>query len=198
VPHFAVFAGEDHLKLRIWLSAVVLSVAVGPPALGAFEDENILAGMPDGYKVGAQQDNGRTTLMEFIPEGETVQDWTTMITVIVQRDNDDANAADFASNMAAAWGESCAGAKAGLLVDDITNGYPYVIWQYECPLNGQTGKPETMMMKVIPGRDALYMVQYAVRAAPSIKFMKDALDYLGPEVSVCDTRIPERDCPEGM
>jgi hypothetical protein len=186
------------LKLRIWLSAVMLSVAAGSPALGAFEDENILAGMPDSYKVGANQSNGRTTLLEFIPEGETVQDWTTMITVIVQRDNDDAKAADFASNMAAAWGQGCPGAKAGPLVDDVTNGYAYVIWQYECPLNGQTGKPETMMMKVIPGRDALYIVQYAVRAGPSIKFMKDALDYLGPEVSVCDTRIPEQDCPERM
>ena len=134
----------------------------------------------------------------FVNEGETVEDWSTMITVIIQRDFDNADAGVVASNMAAAWSEGCPGAKAGLLVEDVTNGYPYVIWQYECPLNSETGKPETMMMKVIPGRDALYMIQYAVRAAPSIEFMKSALDYLGPEVSVCDTRIPERGCPEGM
>jgi hypothetical protein len=193
-----VFAREERLKLLIFAMAIVAAAALGLPALGALEDENILAGMPDGFKVGAQQNNGQTILMEFIPEGETVEDWTTMITVVVKHDIDDANAVDVASNMGAAWGESCPGAKAGPLVDDVTNGYAYVIWQYECPLNSQTGKPETMMMKVIPGRDALYMVQYAVRAAPSIEFVKNALDYLGPKVSVCDTRIPEQDCPEGM
>ena len=46
----------------------------------AFEGENLLAAMPQGYKVGFQQKKGAKQSTEMVPAGETVQAWTEMVT----------------------------------------------------------------------------------------------------------------------
>ena len=50
------------------------------------------------------------------------------------------------------------------LTEGDVNGFPFVLWSFVCPLNPQTGKPETMYFKGITGSDAFYSVQYAFRA----------------------------------
>lgn len=177
--------------------AALAAMGLSLPA-AALEAENVLTGIPDGFVVGFQQSDGVSTLIEYIPEDESLEDWSTMVTIAIRRDLADADASVVAENLAAAWDEACPGSASEALGEDEVNGYPLVVWLYQCPLNAQTGKPETMMMEVIPGRDALYMVQYAVRAEWSDDFMTEAVDYLSESVLVCDTRIPEQACPEGM
>lgn len=177
-------------------SAALVVAVLATPSFAALEAENVLTAVPEGFVVGFEEGDDSRHLVEFIPDGETVDDWSAMVTVVTLHDADNADAA--ATNMADAWIEACKDGSAGPLSEDVVNGYPYVIWGYDCPLNAQTGKPETMIMKVIPGRDALYMVQYAVRAPYSDEFGQTAYTYLVDQVSVCDTRIAEQACPEGM
>ena len=42
----------------------------------AFEGENLLVAMPDGYKVDFQQKKGSARITEMVPANETVQGWT--------------------------------------------------------------------------------------------------------------------------
>ena len=69
----------------------------------------------------------------------------------------------FATNMADGWKAACRGEDAPVtkLTEGDVNGFPFVLWTYVCPLNTQTGKPETMYFKGISGSDAFYSVQYA-------------------------------------
>ena len=77
------------------------------------------------------------------------------------------------------------------------NHYPFSLWLYACPLNPQSGKPETMTMKSIRGADGFYSVQYAHRKTADKSTVTPQATYLRT-ISVCDTRKADRQCPAGM
>jgi hypothetical protein len=62
------------------LLAVCFLLLTFSPAFG-FEGENLLAALPDGYKVGFQQKKGSAQITEMVPVSETVRGWTEMVTV---------------------------------------------------------------------------------------------------------------------
>ena len=45
------------------------------------ENENLLAELPEGFKVDYQGKENNFVISEMVPEGESVNDWTTLITV---------------------------------------------------------------------------------------------------------------------
>jgi hypothetical protein len=158
------------------------------------DGENLLVGVPDGYVLGdkAQGDTGLVGA-EFIPKDETVDDWTSMITVQIFR-GVKLGPDGFADQLKTGWEGACANSKVERLGEGRVNGYRYSAWYYVCPLNPKTNKPETMWLKAIRGNDALYSVQYAFRAAPDDKRKATADKYLAA-ASACDTTKPKHPCP---
>jgi hypothetical protein len=67
----------------------------------------------------------------------------------------------------------------------------------KCPNNPETSKPETVIFRVIQGKDALYSVQYAWRSVPEKEQFISAIKYLG-QVLVCDTTSSDHPCPDDM
>jgi hypothetical protein len=177
--------------------AVIAAVLAGAPARAELLAENLLTNLPDGFKVGFQTRQGQMDMMEFVPAGETVEDWSAMVTVQVFHGQANADGDAFARRLAELWEGGCKGSKAERLDGGQVNRYPFVLWHYACPRNPQTGKPESMWLKAISGTDALYLVQYAYRAVPSVELERPALAYLA-KASVCDTRKEDRACPPGM
>jgi hypothetical protein len=159
--------------------------------------ENLLTAIPDGFEIGFQTREGSMDMMEFIPKGESVKEWTSMITVQIFHDLGKQDSDVFARRVAEMWKGGCKDSAAERLGAGTANGYPAAAWHYWCPLNTQTGKPEEMWLEAISGNDALYVVQYAYRADATDKMELQALNYLAA-ASVCDTRITERACPAGM
>ena len=54
------------------------------------QDENLLLAPPAGFEVGHHQDSrDGVTLIEWVPAGETVQNWSEMVTVLVFRKRPD-------------------------------------------------------------------------------------------------------------
>ena len=76
----------------------------------------------------------------------------------------------------------------------LEHGYAASLWLFTCPLNPQTGKPETFYDKLISGTDALYSVQYSFRSTLDPEVVPSTLAFLD-KVGVCDTRLPDRPCP---
>ena len=60
-------------------------------------------------------------------------------------------------------------------------------------INKATGKPEITWFKAIQGNDSFYVVQVAFKAWPSKEQITQWMGYL-KEVTVCDTRLPDRAC----
>jgi len=177
------------------LLVVVLLLALPAPA-SAFQGENLLVSLPDGYKIDFQKKQGNTQITEMVPKAESVRAWTEMVTVQVFHGLK-STPEQFRGRIAGLWSKACPGAESAAIMSAVENGYPVTMWLSSCPLNKDTGKPEFTFMKAIAGKDSFYVVQKAFKATPSKEQTAVWTQYL-KKVGVCDTRLPDRACPAGI
>jgi hypothetical protein len=187
---------NEHRRRWWGLALAALAMPVEADAQ-SLVDENLLTGLPSGFEVAMQGSQGQMHMMEFIPSGESVEDWSVMITVQTFRGIENGDGDALARQMERLWLGTCKGAAVERLGGGQTNGYPFVLWSFACPKSPMSGKPESTWLKAIGGADAMYVVQYAYRQLPSDELAEPALSYLAG-ASVCDTRRPDRPCPPGM
>jgi len=176
---------------------VLVAMSLPGAALAQLEAENLLVGLPDGFVVAnAVQggEKGTISASEFIPNGETVDDWSKMVTIQVLH-GATIGPDGLAEQVKTGWIGACPGSTVDRVAHGRVNGYRFSLWSFRCALNAQTSKPETMWLKAIAGEDALYIVQYAFRADPSEPLAKEAMSYLS-KVAACDTRKPKHPCPK--
>lgn len=180
-----------HRILVIMIAAVALCLA-GQRAQ-ALENENLLVTMPKGYKVGFQKRQGNQMISEMVPENESVENWTEMVTVQIFFGMRDVTPAAYRGRIEKLWAEACPNSTFVNLHSAPENGYPIMMWAQKCPLNAKTGKREVTWMKAIAGQDSFYLVQKAFKSEPSTEQRRDMLDYF-EGVRVCDTRVKEKPC----
>ena len=139
--------------------------AAGAAFAQGLEAENLLVGMPEGFEVGYEASQDGEEIHEFIPAGESVEDWSPMATIQIFHGLADVPGDRLRDRHGRPAGRRPARASTVTkLTEGDVNGFPFVLWSFLCPLNPQTGKPETMYFKGITGSDAFYSVQYAFRA----------------------------------
>ncbi|MFZ1084882.1 MAG: serine protease [Terracidiphilus sp.] len=153
------------------------------------DGENLLFAPPKDFKLGFHSDrNG--SMNEYVPNGQTVEDWTEMLTVQVFRDLKEMEPAAFLQRVGTKWLSDCPETPKDTIRNGHVNGYPASMLELKCPNVHAKGKPETTVFRAIKGKDALYSVQHAWRTVPSDE-AKDALS----RTDVCDTRDPSHPCP---
>lgn len=191
------------------ISLVLLAVlVVGHPASHAqsqapsqsqrkpLENENLLVGMPKGYKVGFQKRQGNQMISEWVPQAETVENWTEMVTVQVFFGMRNVALPEWRSRIEKLWADACSNSRFAKVKEGIENGFATLTWSQTCPKNATTGKPEIAWMKAISGKDSLYMVQKAFKAEPTGEQQKEWFGYLD-SIGACDTREKDRPCRVG-
>ena len=180
-----------------FLTACSLIVAAGlsAPALAQLENENLLLSMPPGYKVDFQKKQGSASITEMVPNAETVQNWTEMVTVQVFYNMKTVTPQEFKGRLEQLWASSCPKASSKSVAEGVEHGYPTLMWVLFCPLNPSTGKPENTWLKAIQGRDSFYLVQKAYKFTPTKAQEAQWVDYLN-SASVCDTRGTRSPCPK--
>lgn len=184
------------MRRIIQLAVVGLALAVLAPSAQALENETLLVTMPKGYKVGFQKRAGNQVISEFVPQAETVEGWTEMVTVQIFFNLRDVTPAQYRTRMEGLWAKACAGSEFSKVKEGVENGYPTLTWLQKCPKNVQTGKSELTWMKAIQGRDSFYLVQKAFKFEPTAEQRKEWGGYLD-SVRVCDTRLVDRPCKIG-
>jgi hypothetical protein len=178
----------SYLLILLALATSALAQQPGAP----FTGENLLVSQPAGYKVDYTVKSEKGTISEMVPQAESVNNWTEMVTVQIFF-NQKTAPRDFKTRMEKVWSQACADATSLPVVEATENGYPVVVWQMTCPLNKQTGKPEWTYFKAIGGNDSFYVVQKAFKFEPSKEQVVQWTKYL-KSVSLCDTRVKEREC----
>jgi hypothetical protein len=158
------------------------------------ENENLLAELPEGFKVDYQAEQGNQTITEMVVEGESVEAWTTMVTVQVYLSETNITPQQAQDTLTNDWFNACENSESYPVADGAENGYDFILWQLYCPLNSSTQKPELTYLKAIQGNDSFYLVQVAFRYEPSDEDITQWIQYL-KQVQVCDSRIPEQACP---
>jgi hypothetical protein len=166
------------------------AVATGQSLIDA---ENLLISPPKDFNIGYQATRDKRQITEWVPAGETVEDWTQMLTVKIFR-GATVDAASFLQDVGKRYVNDCPGTTARGVFTGQTNGYVVSMLLLKCPKNPHTDKPETTAFRVIRGKDALYSVQRAWRSVPSDQDVDDVMHALA-KVTVCDTRTSEHVCP---
>ncbi len=174
--------------------ALVACLAGGTLQAQQLKNENLLVGMPQGFKVGFKDSKNGMNMQEFVPASETVQNWTEMVTVQVFLSRKDLQPAAFLAAMQKQWVGGCKGSTATTVSTGNVNGYEAASVLLRCPLLASTGKPETTVIKAIKGNDSFYVVQRAVRSVPSPDQLETMKKYI-ESVGVCDSRSSTAPCP---
>ncbi len=165
------------------------SVALVEPK---WTNETLLAALPEGYKRDFEQKTNESLISEMVPVGQSVSNWTEMVTVQVFYALK-TTPQQFKAQMEKERAAACPGSGTQLVAQGNENGYPSLVWLQDCPLNKATGKPEITWFKAIAGNDSFYVVQVAFKAWPSKELIAQWMHYLR-DVRVCDMRLPERAC----
>ena len=176
--------------------AIVAAVAFSAPA-DALQAENLLITKPGSYSVGFHNKSARQVMTEYVPAGETVENWTEMVTVQVFLNMRGVSPVQYRKRMEKMWGEACPGSQVKNARDGDVNGYPTMTWALRCPHHARTGKPEYTWMKAVQGRDSFYLVQKAYKFEPTDAQI-ESWEKFFDDVRVCDTRRPKQACPAGM
>ena len=174
---------------------LIASIAFASASLANLEGENLLVNIPAGYKVDFQRNNSNARMTEMVPSNESVKNWTEMVTVQVFYRLHDVTPEQFKTKIEQLWSGACKGSKTKSIAQGETGGYPSSMWVMYCPSNSSTGKPENTWFRAIQGVDSFYVVQKAYKFSPTKQQEEQWLTYLR-NVSVCDTRLPERACPQ--
>jgi hypothetical protein len=183
-----------HILARMLKLPVVFALLLAPPAAAELVNENLLVELPPGYKIAFQNKKNDMLMNEMVPSNESADNWTEMLTVQIFYGLK-ATPEQFESKIDKGWLASCPGATANAVANDVENGYPALVWLLDCPRNPMTGKPEMTWLKAVQGNDSFYVVQKAFKFAPAKAEITQWMNYL-KAVAVCDSRLPDRACPQ--
>lgn len=106
------------------------------------------------------------TMREFVARGETVKDWTRMLTVQTLPWRMGLTPTGVLRMVANGMEAACGGATSSPIDAATLDGRDGATIRVDCPRNPQTGKAETMFARAVQGDRSITMVQAAVRRAP--------------------------------
>jgi hypothetical protein len=143
--------------------AVVIAGSGGPVAGDGYFVSPDLPGFETAYQAG----NADAAISEQIPEGESVERWTRMVTT--QRFTGLArqtSASGYAEAVRGGLARGCPGARVTPIVNLRIDGRLAARFRADCPRNPQTGLPEVFWFIAVPGPEDMHVKQVAFRRVP--------------------------------
>ena len=184
------------MRFMIYCMTLLLTFIFSPTPAFALKNENLLVGVPSGYKIAFTARKGNMKMTEMIPKNEELKSWSEMITVQIFLNNQKLQPVPFYKIISRLFAKSCTGSTAQLVKKGLENGYGFSFFFIDCHQNKKTGKRETVWFKTIRGKDSFYVVQKAWRKKPRKKGIIRWTRFLR-RVAVCDTRRTNSKCPQG-
>lgn len=133
--------------------------ALATPALA---QQQLVSPPLAGFVVGYEAANAAKSIREEVPAGETVEDWSAMVTTqrfaVV-----DPVIENFAPAFLGGLDRSCPGASHSDVEISDHHGVRAVQFMATCPRNPASGTSETMLVLAFRGKDAVFVKQVAFR-----------------------------------
>jgi hypothetical protein len=175
-----------------WLLMVILGTAAVPVTSAPSE----WSGRPaaPGFIVGFDKANAEQAIVERVPAGETVERWTRMMTSqrFVGRAADP-GPRQLLVNMQGLMKNACPGGSTSEIVVMTVSGRPAARMRSDCPLNPQTGLPESYFIVAFAGTNDLFAEQVAFRRVPTAADLSFASKDL-QQVRWCTSASKEAAC----
>ena len=151
--------------MRLALVFAILAspaLAQGTTIVSPVYDQLVAIPVPTGFAAGFEREQGGAYILELVPPGERVEDWTQLITVTGSRGSaDKLSVTDMASTLADGYQAACPGSfTAHKLAPPKVQGARAVFAGYlGCGSVG--GHAEAMVFVVLQGKSDLYTLQWA-------------------------------------
>ena len=196
----------DDFRKTMKRAAVALALFFGvvvasEPAHAVNSGENFIVTMIKGFKLGNHQNTNKVLLNEYIPEGETVQNWTKMITVLIFLGRKDIEVKNYLGLMTQGFASACQKMATGKPALENIRGYEAGTIILACTREKKTGKGSLTLVRVYKGNDSFYVIQRAWRGAPfqstELLVSKDEINSWVAHfnrIYVCDTRSAKHAC----
>jgi hypothetical protein len=138
----------------------------------------MLSKTPQGYKVAFHNKSSIGSILEMIPESETLDQWTEMLTVQVMRNINGYTLAGFYAGMKELWADMCPCGSTVIVERGREQLQPTLFWAHTCPQNKNTGQPENTWFKLVVRGGNIVVVQKAFKFEPSAEAVAFWLDFL--------------------
>lgn len=148
-----------------------------------------------GFVMGYTAENRGVMIEEWVPKGETVENWNKMVTFQrLENFKSLGNTAFSAANsVATLMIRTCSSATSTAINMPALDGMSIAEFSTYCPLNSATGKPETTFFKFIAGERDIHVAQVAFRRVARGGDRKWAHAFLG-SVKLCSAENVQPDC----
>lgn len=191
--------------------ALSLAISAAAPAQQGRRPakETLVFRIPPGFKLAFQNHRPDQSIFEFIPEGQTVENWDEMVTYMVLPGGQSREPREFNETMRQLWHRQC-GKLSGPPIDQKEQkGYAVSILLIDCEHFDRTKASkgivvrdrEILLSKAVRGRDALHILQRAWHGdmgaeTPLDRRGQALLDWTATISSseICDGRIPDMPC----
>lgn len=164
--------------------------------------ERLLMEPPEGWERVYQFNNNKTRLTEFVPPGETADEWNIKLSVEAHADLTDNDPLDLIMAEVERLRESCRFIQHFNLFSGLENGYPTSVRLTVCGENRAIRMGEITLIKAIGGKDFIYLLRLNRRVpmfeetSPDVHQEEVGVwsNYLS-RITVCDGGNPEHPCP---
>ncbi|KZL20811.1 hypothetical protein PsAD2_01300 [Pseudovibrio axinellae] len=177
---------------RLLGAVLALLIASGVSFASGLMDENLLVGMPEGYKVAFSQNKNGLLVSEMIPRGQSLKTWRDMVTVQIHFSRR-VKMKMLEKQYTQVKNPICKQHDGRLLKKGRENGYEFGMFLTRCTTT-PASKSETVLTKAILGNDSTYFVIKSWRSKVGKAEIAKWSRYLS-RVKVCDSRIAGRVCP---
>jgi hypothetical protein len=141
--------------------------ALSEPSIAQITGERLVAPADSGFAPGVVQQRRSVFMSEAVPKDETLEVWTRMVTIQRFPWQPGVTPELLANGIIEGFSRVC-GATTNRDATALTvEGQQAADLRADCPVNPQTGKPETMFGRVILGDEMIHMIQIAFRHLPS-------------------------------
>jgi hypothetical protein len=154
-----------YVRIGLGLAALAAASLAGAQAPSEWLGQAPLPELVIGYHTA----EARGMIVERIPPGETVEQWSRMVTVqrfagVIARGG---TLDEWRGHFLDGLRTDCPGFRGGEATRLAVAGRPAIALRIDCPLNPATGRPETFLLLAIAGRADLHIAQIAFRHLPS-------------------------------
>ena len=151
------------MRLTLVLAMIAApALAQGTIVVSPIYSQLVAIPVPGGYTAGFEREQGGAYILELVPSGEKVENWTQLITVTGGRGTaNQVSVTDMASNLAAGFQAAC---PTSFVVHKLA---PPKVQGAEAVFAGYlgcgtvNGQSEAMVFVVLQGKSDLYTLQWA-------------------------------------
>lgn len=191
------------MRLKPLLAALLVLLPSAAALAQKLEGEQLYLLPPQGWVPAYHDTRGNVELIEMVPQGQTMSDWSEMLTVQLIGGKPSQTPEEVLKNQQSQVRDSCDDAGFGPLSPSQDNGYDSAIQAMACSKSKKYQKGELNLFKVIKGHERLYIINRAWRGEPfelahlpvPPETTKSWLVFMAKTV-VCDSRDAQKPCPK--